>query len=131
MRPQTKTRELPSAYKVKNNVHNEFDDFIERIKTEINDAPGNVSILWDMWTAKHTSNPFLGLMARWVAIDAQTGAWSLRDEVIGCYNVFGEHTGDNLGKYLTMLLDRVGITSRTEHKVSIDCIYINLLICAL
>lgn len=118
MRPRTKKSELPTRARVKTRIHNEFVAFLERLQEDIKKAPGDISSLWDMWTAPHTSDPFFGMILQWIAIDEETGKWTFRDEVGACHKVLGDHSGANLGRYFLMFLDRAGVTSKTHSKVS-------------
>jgi hypothetical protein len=56
------------------------------------------------------------MTAHW--IEVKNGKWKLRSEVIGFQPVSGEHSGDNLGRYIVGLCERVGImSSKNESKV--------------
>jgi len=60
---------------------------------------------------------FLGLTAHW--IDVKDGEWELRSEVIGFRGLSGDHGGDNLGRYLVGLYERVRIMTESRSKVFI------------
>ncbi len=59
---------------------------------------------------------FLGMMAHWIEVKEEK--WKMRSAVIGFKALSGSHSGENLGRYAVGLLDRVGIMSKTETKVS-------------
>ena len=54
------------------------------------------------------------MTAHW--IEVKEGKWKMRAAVIGFKGLSGAHDGDNLGRYLVGLLDRVGIMSKTGSK---------------
>ena len=58
---------------------------------------------------------FLGMTAHW--IEVKEGKWMLRGEVIGFKALSGNHSGENLGRYVVRLLDRVGIMDKNNSKV--------------
>ena len=74
-----------------------------------------VSITADGWTTDNTKTGFLGMTAQWVS--TKDGKWTLREVVIAFKAMVGRHDGDNLGRYMMGLTDRVGITSDTSSKV--------------
>lgn len=119
MRPGTKTSELPTVWKVKTRINNEFVGFLKDLKDDIEKAPGDISSLWDMWTAPHTSEPYFGLILQWVGVDEPTGTWTFRNEVGACHKVLGDHSGADLGRYFTLFLERAGVISKTHAKVSV------------
>ena len=118
MRPDTLPAELPTHTEVRVKIISEFAKYLKELRTDIAAAPGDVSVLWDMWSAPHTSEPYLGLLLQWIQVDSETGKWTFRSEVGAFFNVYGSHSGINLGRYLILLLDRVGVTSKTRSKVS-------------
>lgn len=75
-------------------------------------------MLWDLWTAPHTSIPFLGMIITWMEVDSDTRDWRIRCEVAALHEILGKHSGVNLGRYFLLFLDRVGITSKEHHKAS-------------
>lgn len=115
MRPETISAELPSPDEVRVKILSEFAEFLQQLRKDIEAAPGDISILWDMWSAPHTSDPYLGLLLQWIQVDGDT--WTFRNEVGGFFNVFGAHSGINLGRYLMLLLDRAAVTSKSHSKV--------------
>lgn len=122
MRPETLRKELPSAATVKTYINNAFVDFTSELNTAVSKAIGDISALWDCWTAEHTSDAYLGLMVQWIDADLEAEVWVFRDEVAACHKVLGDHKGPNLGRYLLALLDRTGVTSRTLNKRLVFCL---------
>lgn len=118
MRPKTLKSELPTRSTVRNHITTSYLDAFESIHAAISSAPGSVSVIWDMWTAPYTSDPYLGMLATWIDVSS-TGEWTMRDEVIAFHRIFGDHGGKNLGRYFTLLLDRCKITSKKCNKVSV------------
>ena len=116
MRPQTKAKELPKRDAVKTKIKNCFIDFLEDIRAAISLAPGEISALWDLWTAPYTKDPYLGLMIQW--IEVKGAVWVMRAEVVAFHKIFGAHTGINLARYFLLLTDRIGVTSKNHSKVS-------------
>ena len=55
------------------------------------------------------------MTAHWMEVKDEK--WRLRSEVIAFQPISGEHSGDNLGRYIVGLCERVGIMSKTESKV--------------
>lgn len=72
----------------------------------------------DGWTADNARIGYLGATAHWIRVDAETSKWLLQSETVGFRSIFGMHTGNNLGRYLVGICDRVEIMSRTHSKVS-------------
>ncbi len=120
MRPKTSRKELPTRTMVRARINNEFVDHLDKVKEDIGRAPGAISSGWDLWSAPHTSDHYFGMIAQWIEVDENFSNWVLRDEVTACHKIFGKHDGENLGKYLLLCLDRVGITSKTDQKVRHD-----------
>ena len=59
---------------------------------------------------------FLGMTAHWIEVKEEI--WTMRAEVIGFKVLSGAHSGENLGRYMVGLFDRVGIMSEKEWKAS-------------
>ena len=70
----------------------------------------------DGWSADTTKMGFLRMTAHWIEVKEKI--WTLRAKVIGFKAISGTHSGENLGRYAVGLLDRVGIMSKKESKVS-------------
>ncbi len=124
MRPKTGKSELPTRWTVRTNIINNFVDFMTDLKAAIDAAPGDISSLWDLWTAPHTSDSYFGLLVQWIEIvdsgDDALPAWRFRVEVAACRKVLGDHGGVNLGRNFIKFLDRCGITSKTHTKVCVS-----------
>lgn len=69
----------------------------------------------DGWSADTTKMGFQGMTAHW--IEVKEGKWKMRAAVIGFKALSGAHSGENLGRYLVGLLDRVGIMNKNGSKV--------------
>ena len=115
MHPKTTREELPGHSAIRSKIISDFDDYISNLKLTFWQIIGDVSVNWDTWTAPHTSTAFLGLCAQW--IDVKADSWIFRSEVLAMHKMSGPHDGDNLGRYIIKLLDRVGITSKTCNNV--------------
>ena len=74
-----------------------------------------MSITLDAWSADTTKMGFLGMTAHWIEVKGKE--WKMRSEVIGFKALSGAHTGENLGRYVVGLLDRVGIMDEKRTKV--------------
>ena len=81
----------------------------------IKEAPGSVSITSDTWTVDTTKAAFLGMTAHWIEI--REGRWSVQVEVVGFQSISGNHSGENLGRYVVGVFDRVGIMHKDQSKV--------------
>jgi len=81
----------------------------------IKEAPGSVSITSDTWTVDTTKAAFLGVTAHWIEI--REGRWMVRAEVVGFQSISGDHSGENLGRYIVGIFDRVGIMRKDQSKV--------------
>ena len=55
------------------------------------------------------------MMAHW--IEVKEDKWKMKVAVIGFKALSGRHNGENLGRYLVGLLDRVGIMDKKRSKV--------------
>ena len=97
---------------------------IADIPVMIQEAPGLVSVTADGWTVDTTKAAFLGVTAHW--IEVKEGKWMVRAEVVGFRSISGDHSGENLGRYLVGVFDRVGIMSKNHSKVHDDDIQFNL-----
>ncbi|KAG6906426.1 hypothetical protein DXG01_014018 [Tephrocybe rancida] len=115
MRPKSKSADLPSTHDVSVYIHNAFVMTLDKLKADIEKAPGKVSCTADSWTADTTKLGYLGMTAHWIDID-EFGCWKLRAEVVGFQLIHGTHAGSNLGRYFVGLCDRVGIMSHTHSK---------------
>ena len=58
---------------------------------------------------------FVGMTAHW--IEVRDKIWTLRSAVIGLRAISGTHAGNNMGRYMIGICDRVGIMSKTQSKV--------------
>ena len=81
----------------------------------IKEALGSISITADSWTVDTTKASFLGVTAHWIGIEA--GKWKVRAEVIGFQSISGDHSGENLGRYVVGVFDQVGIIGKNHSKV--------------
>jgi hypothetical protein len=132
MRPKSTTLDLPSSHDVKICIHNEFVKHMAQLKADITvshiwflrerysprntqAAPGKVSITTDVWSADTTKMGFMGMTAHWIEVKEKR--WKIRAEVIGFKALSGNHSGENLGKYVVGLLDRVGVMDKDRSKV--------------
>jgi hypothetical protein len=75
-----------------------------------------MSITADGWSAETTKMGFLGMTAHW--IEVKGNEWKMRSAVIGFKAISGAHNGENLGRYVVGLLDRVGIMDENRSKAS-------------
>jgi hypothetical protein len=55
------------------------------------------------------------MTAHW--IEVKEGKWKMRAAVVGFKALSSNHSGENLGKYVVGVLDRVGIMHKTGTKV--------------
>ena len=81
----------------------------------IQEAPASVSITSHTWTVNTTKAAFLGVTAHWIEI--REGRWSVRVEVVGFQSILGDHSGENLGRYIMGVFDWVGIMRKDQSKV--------------
>ena len=81
---------------------------------------GVISITTDGWTIKTTKEGILGMTAHWIHIEEEK--WTLKVAVIGFKVTIGGHDGDNIGRYMVGITDRVGITSKTDANV---CLFVS------
>ena len=81
----------------------------------IKEAPGSVLITSDTWTIDTTKAAFLGVTAHWIEI--REGRWSVRAEVVGFQSISGDHSRENLGRYVMGVFDWVGIMCKDQSKV--------------
>jgi len=81
----------------------------------IKEAPGLVSATADSWTVDTTKAAFLGVTAHWIEI--REGKWKVRAEVVGFQSISGDLSGENLGRYIVGVFDRVGIMGKDHSKV--------------
>jgi hypothetical protein len=131
MRPKTTKSDLPSTHDVTTYIHNEFVRLLEDFKTAITvrlslslmnfaqfffqAAPGKVSITVDGWSADTTKAAFLGMTGHWIEVNGSN--WVLRSNVLAFRGISGQHSGENLGKYVVGLSERVGIITAKSSKV--------------
>ena len=81
----------------------------------IKEALGSISITADSWMVDTTKASFLGVIAHWTGIEA--GKWKVQAEVIGFQSISGDHSGENLGRYIVGVFDWVGIMGKDHSKV--------------
>jgi hypothetical protein len=60
------------------------------------------------------------MTAHWIRVEGEK--WVLKAAVIGFKATVGGHDGDNIGRYMVGITDRVGITSKTDSKV---CLFVS------
>ena len=125
MRPKTLRSELPTRSTVRTRIETEYAKYLDKLRLDIWRAPGELSTLWDLWTAPKTSHPFFGMILQWIDVDGHTGAWTFRTEVGAMHKILGRHTGANLGKYFLRFLDRVRVTGPDFSKVRIPLVVIS------
>ncbi len=87
----------------------------ETLTCETKTAPGKISVTADEWTNEVTKTGYIGMTVHW--IDVRDGKWELRGEAVGLRAILGDHGGDNLGRYIIGLCDRVRICSKQDSKV--------------
>jgi hypothetical protein len=73
-----------------------------------------VSVTADGWSADTMKMGFLGMTTHWIEVKGKE--WKMRAEVIRFKAISGAHTGENLGRYVVGLLDRVGIMDEKGSK---------------
>ena len=54
------------------------------------------------------------MTAHWIGVE--DGRWKMRSVVIGFKALPGDHSGENLRRYLVCLLDHVGIMDKKKNK---------------
>lgn len=122
MRPKTTHEDLPRRAAVRTRIQNVFDDYIKVTRKNIQDAIGDVSTNFDLWTEDHSSVAYFGMFGQWIdtqlssptgADQGESGRWALRCAVVAMHEILGSHKGANLGRYFLKFSDRVGITSKT------------------
>lgn len=91
-------------------IKNAYIHFLEELRTDIAAAPGKILTDFDLWTRDQTGDPYIGLLGQWIHITDV--AWQFRTEVIAFSVISGQHSGDNIEKYIVKFLDRVSITSK-------------------
>jgi len=85
------------------------------------EAPGSISITADSWTIDTTKAAILGVTAHW--IEVKEGKWKVQAEVVGFRSISGDHSGENVGRYLMGVFDQVGIMGPSHSKVrdNVEC----------
>lgn len=88
---------------------------------------GLILLTADGWTVDTTKASVLGMTAHWIEstwIEKKPGdpkskveRWELKAAVIGFKATAGGHEGENMGRYMMGLTDRVGITGTKHTKV--------------
>ena len=81
----------------------------------LQDAPGQISVTADAWTADTTSASFFGMTGHW--IEVKDGKWELQSNVIGFKAISGDHSGDNLAHYFVAICKCAGIMAKKSSKV--------------
>lgn len=123
MRPKTTRQELPSGWTCRKLIKNAFVDFLEELRTDIAAAPGEVSTNFDLWTRDQTGDPYVGLLGQWIHVTDT--AWKFRTEVLAFSVISGQHSGDNIGRYIVKFLDRVGITTKNSNQCKVRLVPIH------
>lgn len=116
MRPKTSLEDLPSRYKIRTMILNEYATYLADLRNAMAAAPGHPSFTWDMWSKDHTSEAFVGVIVQWIKV-AEDGTWSLESKVLAFHRVYGDHGGVNIARHLVKLLDRAGVTTETTNNV--------------
>ena len=79
----------------------------------------------DAWSADTMKAGFLSMTAHWIEVKEQK--WKMRAEVIVFKALSGAHSGENLGRYIVGLLDRVGIMDKKSSKAWLFTLYHSIL----
>ena len=78
-------------------------------------ALGSISVTADSWTINTTKAAILGVTAHWIEIKG--GKWNVQAKIVGFQSISGDHSGENVGRYLVGVFDRVGIMGQNHSKV--------------
>lgn len=70
-------------------------------------AKGLISCTTDLVTQGNTGRSFIGGTLHWIT--EQDGKWVLRTEMLGYQRMWGTHTGQNIARHLTAMLNRIGV----------------------
>ena len=82
--------------------------------------PGKVLLTMDSWTRDNTQGLYLGMTVHWINIireSVEKGEWELRSEVVAFWGISGNHSGQNIGRYLLALAKHVGIIDENQSKI--------------
>jgi hypothetical protein len=78
----------------------------EQMKSRLHTALTDIHISCDLWTSPN-SLPILGLVSHYIAQDGQ-----LESATLALVEMEGEHSGENLAKYLQEVVADWGISSK-------------------
>ncbi|KAF7366232.1 HAT family dimerization domain-containing protein [Mycena venus] len=111
-RPSLKESDIPHHTKMREEILKQTEDAEERLRSKLEDIPGQVSFTFDTWTSK-TGDPFLGVTGHY--IDAAVNSpedWSLKSEQLAYTPIEGNHSGDNLSRTLVRTVDRYDLRDK-------------------
>jgi hypothetical protein len=87
-------------------VLRQFSSMKEQMKSRLHSALTDIHISCDLWTSPN-SLPILGLVSHYIAQDGQ-----LESATLALVEMEGEHSGENLAKYLQEVVADWGISSK-------------------
>ena len=67
-------------------------------------------MMTDILTAEYMKGLYLGMTVHW--INVKDNVWKLQAEVMAFQGISGNHSGNNLGHYLIVLAECMGIVNK-------------------
>ena len=98
---------LPSSHNtITHWVLRQFDSMKEQIKSRLHSALTDIHISCDLWTSPNCL-PIFGLVSHYISKDGQ-----LESATLALIDIDGEHSGENLARYLQEVVEDWGISSK-------------------
>ncbi|KAF7364524.1 HAT family dimerization domain-containing protein [Mycena venus] len=110
--PSLKESDIPHRTKMREEILKRTEDAEERLRSKLEDIPGQVSFTFDTWTSK-TGDPFLRVTGHY--IDAPVDSpedWSVKSAQLAYTPIEGNHSGDNLSRILVRTVDRYDLRDK-------------------
>jgi hypothetical protein len=101
-----------SATTVRNQVITTYTEEQNKIRKELQEAPGRISFTLDAWTST-TQIPFLGITAHWITAD-----WEMKSTIIDFVHLQGPHSGNNLADAFYKVLKDYGILTKVGLRIN-------------
>jgi hypothetical protein len=99
---------LPGADTIKNRLMKQYLDTKHIIKSQLQDAPGRISLTLDAWSSVDI-RPFISITAHWVSSD-----WTLCSNLLDFKYLASPHTGENICESVVESIMEMGVFTRVR-----------------
>ena len=83
------------------------EQYANKLRTVIQEAPGRICLSLDMWSTKNNLYPYMGILGHWVDAD-----WNLRSVLLAFKHLPENHSGANMAKCIWKVLEDLNIREK-------------------